>query len=71
MAFGFQSTVLKAGYPQIERFFKVTDYCGDRRAVIQSNSFPDTEEVFKVSGFPGDGGCSGLSTVLLARFSER
>jgi hypothetical protein len=44
----------------------VKGFCGDGRAVIQRNSFPDTEQILKVTGFPGSGGCSlsGPLTVL-------
>jgi hypothetical protein len=41
-------------------------FCGDRRAVVQPNAFPDTEQVLKATDSPGSQGCSlrGLSTVL-------
>jgi hypothetical protein len=35
------------GHPQIGQVFIVRRYCGDARAVIQPNSCPDTDEVFK------------------------
>jgi hypothetical protein len=34
----------------------VTGFCSDGRAVIQPNFVPDTEDVLKVSDFPGSGG---------------
>jgi hypothetical protein len=55
----------QSGLSQIEQFLKVTDFCGDGRAVIPPNSFPRTEQVLKVTGLQGSGGCSlsGLSAV--------
>jgi hypothetical protein len=42
----------------IEQVLKVTDFCGDGRAVIQPDSFPDAGQVLKVTIFPGSAGCS-------------
>jgi hypothetical protein len=48
----------------IEQILKVAAFCGEGRAVIQPNSFHDTEQVLIVTGFPGSEGCSlsGLSS---------
>jgi hypothetical protein len=50
-----------ADNPQIGQVLKVTDICGDGCAVIQPNSFPDTEQV--LDGFVGMRRMSGLRTV--------
>jgi hypothetical protein len=39
--------------PQIGQFLKVEGSCGDVRAVIQSNSFPDIGQVLKARGLSG------------------
>jgi hypothetical protein len=41
----------QSGFPQIDQFLKVTEFCGDGRAGIQRNSFSDTEQILKVTGF--------------------
>jgi hypothetical protein len=53
-----------SGFPLIERSLETTGFCGDRRAVIQSDCFPDTEQALK-SDDSGAGGSllSGLPTV--------
>jgi hypothetical protein len=44
---------------------KARGHCGDGRAVIQPNSFPDTEQVLKARKLSGSERCpiGGLSTV--------
>lgn len=49
--------------PHILQILKATGFCGDWRAVIQSKSFPDTDQVLKATGIPGSGGCSLFKTV--------
>jgi hypothetical protein len=63
--------------PQMEQSLKLTGFCGERRDVFQPNSFPDTEQVLKVTGLSRTqmlfayrtAGCSltALSTVLDTR----
>jgi hypothetical protein len=45
------------GHPYIGQALKVRGYCGDGRAVIQPNFFPDTEQVLKAAGLSGSGEC--------------
>jgi hypothetical protein len=42
---------------QIGQVFEVRGYCGDGRAVIQPNSFDDTEQLINTGGLSGPGGC--------------
>jgi hypothetical protein len=58
---GLQSTILKAGLlePNNAAFLSLRTYfCCGGRAVIQPNSFPDTEQILKVTTFAGSKGCS-------------
>jgi hypothetical protein len=57
----------QSGHPNSEQFLKVTVFRGNGRAVIKSDRCPYIEQIHKVTGLLGDGGCSlcGLTTVVL------
>jgi hypothetical protein len=58
-----------SGFPLIGHSSIFKAIFRDGRAVVHTKPNPDTEQVLKVTGFPGDGGCSleGLSTVSRGR----